>query len=184
MRRMEDRVGKPTFALARIRHFAFGLRIRNATSRTEAKEKAAGDDPGGLFLASPKNGLRLLRLRPRLRQLRWQLGSASAAGASSVGSSGSAPGSAFGSNSSVKPASSRSNIDAMTSTPCACSSASSGERATLTLTVTADLGVQRDLDLVHADRLDRAVEHDLALGRPWRLRPSSASTMSRAETEP
>ena len=34
----------------------------------------------------------------------------------------------------------------------------------MTLTVTATSGVQRDLDLMHADRLDWAVEHDLALG--------------------
>ena len=48
--------------------------------------------------------------------------------------------------------------------PCACRSASSGERATLTFTKHRNFGVKRDLHFVHADRLDRAVEHDLALG--------------------
>ena len=44
------------------------------------------------------------------------------------------------SRSSVKPATSFSNISAITSTPCACSSASSGERATLTWMVTDTSG--------------------------------------------
>ena len=91
--------------------------------------------------------------------------------------------SALGSNASVNSAVSRSNICAITSTPCACSSASSGERATLTLTMTATSGWSATLTSWTPIAL---------IGRSstiWLLvtlapSPSSASTMSRAETEP
>jgi hypothetical protein len=47
----------------------------------------------------------------------------------------------------------------------------------------ADFRVQGDLHVLHADRLDRAVEHDLVLGDLVAL-ASSSSARSRADTDP
>jgi hypothetical protein len=52
MRRIEDRVGKPTFALARNRHFGHWLERINATSRAGPKKKPPEMISDGLFLSA------------------------------------------------------------------------------------------------------------------------------------
>ena len=93
------------------------------------------------------------------------------------------PGSRPAGRSSTKPETSFSNISAITSLPCACSSASSGERATLTLIVTATSGCSAIFTSWTPIALIGLSSTIWLLAILWPS-ASSASDRSRADTEP